>query len=407
MKNEKNSNKLNNLLYIININENIIQKRNETSYKFFVNNKKMKNKNTSSSFKNIYLRKEGNNKKLPGYLYIKDFENTKYFNNILVGNINPNISNSNISFNKYKTIQKNNYISIKKKSTLPYLYRNLYKKNISNKFLNFQKAKINPINITKLSDNNSKESSFLPDSNLKNIFFNKNDNISLSNKIRKIYSRIKYNKLNKTKIDNNNNINNRRYPINKPEFENLLRKNNSEIYYNRDLMINTNKENEMSLSDRAFKKDKKYKKNNFIYDKDKTLEFKRNLKDFSNSKSILNEKNISDININKLNLKKSENTTNNDIIKDIKIIKIKESKNYINKKIINNNPRNDTSNECENERETMSNNMNEIEENLKDEKEKDINIDDEQDKLFNTNQKNFFKFRKDIKEEPELEEDIE
>ena len=33
--------------------------------------------------------------------------------------------------------------------------------------------------------------------------------------------------------------------------------------------------------------------------------------------------------------------------------------------------------------------------------------EEEQEKLFNTNQKNFYKFRKDIKEEPDLEEDTE
>ena len=36
----------------------------------------------------------------------------------------------------------------------------------------------------------------------------------------------------------------------------------------------------------------------------------------------------------------------------------------------------------------------------------DEDKDDEIDKIFNTNQINFFKFRKDIKEEPDLEEEI-
>ena len=416
MKNEKNKNKLNNLLNIININENVIPKKNKTSYKFFPFNNNLKN-TKSSSLNNIFSKKDDINKKHPGYLYIKELENSKFFNfnNIFIRNINPKFSNSNNSFNKYNTIQKNNYIRIKKKSTLPYLYYNLYRKNITNKLFNLQNTKMKLTKYIKLSDNNSKESSFLQDSNIKNIYFNKNDNISLNNKIKQIYSKIKNNKHNKNKSSKN--IKNQRYPVNRIELSNILKKNNSEIYYKRDISNNTNIDNEISLSDRTFRKESKnknFKNNNFFYDK-KIIELKSNVKDISNSKSFTNEKNLKDTNLINSNMKNMKNPANptkisysyiNDKSKEIKLIKLKENKNTINKKLTNNNSRNDSSNECENEKETMSNNINEIEENNKNEIEKDLNLNDEQDKLFNTNQKNFFKFRKDIKEEPELEEDI-
>ena len=115
------------------------------------------------------------------------------------------------------------------------------------------------------------------------------------------------------------------------------------------------------------------------------------IKGFVNGIPILNIKKKK-INY-KINNKENNNKKINNNKNKQKEIKKKNSNNFISK---DNNNNNNLINENNNDN---INNKEDIDE--------DIIIDDKLDNIFNTNQKDFFKFRKDIKEEPENEEDDE
>ena len=129
---------------------------------------------------------------------------------------------------------------------------------------------------------------------------------------------------------------------------------------------------------------------------DSRFKMELGIKGFINGIPILNikKKKINyKINNKENNNKKLNNNNNNK--NNQKEIKIKNSNNFSKD---NNNDNNNNNNLNENNNDN-NNNKEEIEE--------DFSIDDKLDNIFNTNQKDFFKFRKDIKEEPENEEDDE
>ena len=131
---------------------------------------------------------------------------------------------------------------------------------------------------------------------------------------------------------------------------------------------------------------------------DSRFKMELGIKGFINGIPILNikKKKINyKINNKENNNKKLNNNNNNK--NNQKEIKIKNSNNF--SKDNNNDDNNNNNNLNENNNENNNNNKEEIEE--------DFSIDEKLDNIFNTNQKDFFKFRKDIKEEPENEEDDE
>lgn len=244
---------------------------------------------------------------------------------------------------------------------------------------------------------------------LKNNYINQNDLKLINNKTKHINNNTKNNKINKSKIMNNNEE--KIGFINRIDLGKFLKKNNSVIDFKFD-------NNEHLLSYRMLKKEKlnkKNKNNNYLNSK-KDIEIKNFSKTLLNQQkkpkihNNIKEQNLVNTNM-KLNINNSENCSIkknniNDKSKE-KILKrvaeIKIFKNIIKK----NNSKNDSSIEFQNDKETKSSNKNEFEGIKNDEIEKDIVLSEEQEKLFNTNQKNFYKFRKDIKEEPDLEEEIE
>ena len=180
-----------------------------------------------------------------------------------------------------------------------------------------------------------------------------------------------------------------------------------------------NNKNNKEYPYNPFLRNKIWNKNNFRNEK----------KSMSNGLPQLYNTNIKDDYIFKIfNKEKEINTNNNTFSKKNNIyqnnfVSIKNHKKYNNKciKIISNYKNNkENNNNILNQKEkandindnTLNNKKNkEIEINKEEKNDDEINMEDfdeEQDKLFNTNQKNFFKARKDIIEEPEyLEEDNE
>ena len=417
MKEESNSNILNGILNIINISESQIQKKNKTSYyKFFISHKPLKNLK-STSLNNIYTQKYNTNSKIPQNLYLKDLENSKYnYKKYFLKNKSNKILSQNNSINKYQTI--NDFV-IKKKSSLPYLYRNLHK-NVSIKHLNEHRKKMNSTDFDKFPFNNKNDISFFSE-NLKNNFINKNDSKEnkdyklVNNKLKLIYNKTKYNKDNKGKIKNNKNEKNVDfgYSINKIDLGSFLKKNNSDIFFKANIKLFNNDNSEKLLSDRTIKKEKEIKniKNNNFLNKKNDLEMKNKNRNKYNSKTLTNiinnKEQVKNLIKNKIKIKNEEKVTKiskiniiNDKNKENSITKKDDNENNIIKNIINNSKNNlsldekeilSYNKECESERKEE----NEIE--------NDLIFNEEQEKIFNTNQKNFFKFRKDIKEDPDLE----
>ena len=129
---------------------------------------------------------------------------------------------------------------------------------------------------------------------------------------------------------------------------------------------------------------------------DSRFKMELGIKGFINGIPVLNIKKKK-INY-KINNKENKKLNNNNNKNNQKEIKIKNSNNF--SKDNNNDDNNNNNNNLnENNNENNNNNKEEIEE--------DFSIDEKLDNIFNTNQKDFFKFRKDIKEEPENEEDDE
>ena len=278
---------------------------------------------------------------------------------------------------------------------------------------------MNSTDFDKFQINNKNDISFFSENLKNNNFISKNDRKGkdkeykdyklVNNKLKLIYNKTKYNKSNKGIIKNNKDEK-MGYSINKIDLGSFLKKNNSDIFFSADI-------NEKLLSDRTIKKEKENKniKNNNYLNKKKDLEIKN--KNKYNSKTVTNnfnnnkeqENNLLNNKI-KLNIKNGEKVAKisklniiNDKSKENIIIKKEENKNNIIKIILSNN--NSKSNLSLDEREILPYNIKECESERKEENDikNDLILNEEQEKIFNTNQKNFFKFRKDIKEEPDLE----
>jgi hypothetical protein len=257
MKNETYSNKLNEHLNIKQKNNhNSIE--NKTSYSFLSLSYKPMNFSKSASQQNIYPKnKIILNKKLPGYLHLKEFESSQYLKNSCSNMRNSNQSNkfsksyhsfamssrnsslltnisiminpnSNELFNTFKQNNNNSNAVINRKSILPYLYRNLHEKKLNGKnnkeiyktYLKLLQQKFNSNDFIQKNSINKNQSEELF---LKNIYFNnRNDYNFISNKMR-----VKFNKYNILK--KNKNKLNIKYSLNKNVDGNCLKKNNSEL----------------------------------------------------------------------------------------------------------------------------------------------------------------------------------
>jgi hypothetical protein len=190
--------------------------------------------------------------------------------------------------------------------------------------------------------------------------------------------RVKFNKYNILK--KNKNKLNIKYSLNKNVDGNCLKKNNSELslalsqdinYSNSDNLLN----NKYSKNNKNIFRKKNSLNENII--KKLIQKVRANIVDIKNNnkeKNLLKNANMN-IQIN--------SSINNGKTNKMRII-LKNKENYFKKKINENNYK---SQKNEGQKNFIS------------------NEGEEQEKLFNTNQKYFFKFRKDIIEEPDLEEE--
>ena len=407
-------------------NENQYLKKNKTSYnkshKYNITHL-AKTYTKSASLNDIFTQKDLVEKKLMGLLYLKELENAKnkdhkYF---FIGSKR---ELNKLSFEKYtnylwknnsngskESQEKNKNVYFKGASMLPYLYRNLHKKKMAKKIKNlfsksnkeFSGSNLNKLKINSSYDNKSTEHlnddfSFHQINVFKKTIFNINKNLDDKNdiKIHKI-NRQKKHKGNKENIENSFLIN----KIGKNEYQITIKKNNSQLSLKN--MNNNDKYN--------FKKFGFMTKNYFI--QNKRPEIKKISLDLINHNKISRE--------HMLNNNNALLDYGKDDMNSIKIFNhkplIKDDKNFIkinNIKYKNDGYKNNSSKpiiiKSQNNNEgtsTLINNNKGIEkENLDENYLLDDVEDDEIDKVFNTNQINFFKFRKDIKEEPDLEEEI-
>ena len=426
MNNESKSNKLNEIFSSLKFNENQNLKKNKTSYnkshKYNITHL-AKTYTKSASLNDIFTQKDLVEKKLMGLLYLKELENAKnkdhkYF---FIGSKR---ELNKLSFEKYtnylwknnsngskESQEKNKNVYFKGASMLPYLYRNLHKKKMAKKIKNlfsksnkeFSGSNLNKLKINSSYDNKSTEHliddfSFHQINVFKKTIFNINKNLDDKNdiKIHKI-NRQKKHKGNKENIENSFLIN----KIGKNEYQITIKKNNSQLSLKN--MNNNDKYN--------FKKFGFMTKNYFI--QNKRPEIKKISLDLINHNKISRE--------HMLNNNNALLDYGKDDMNSIKIFNhkplIKDDKNFIkinNIKYKNDGYKNNSSKpiiiKSQNNNEgtsTLINNNKGIEkENLDENYLLDDVEDDEIDKVFNTNQINFFKFRKDIKEEPDLEEEI-
>ena len=458
------------------------------------------------------VSKRTKNKNIPGYLYLREFENLQHSknssfimrnhnnNNIINNHVNSNLQTNKLlsksynSFafstfskkepvnfltgdiinlhlylnNQFNTVshhkkrKNNNYYSnnnnignnngfISKKNILPYLYRNLHIKKLCNKNNNIvienninnnniycddyydyhnktkkQKPNINIFdkkNTIYTTNINKKEKEII-----KKVFVNKNNFNSAIDKMEMKFNKHKYKPKNTIKRNNENDINinfklkNSRYNI---YDGNGLKKNNSDLFLlNQDIYCcnyNNNISNNNIINNNNNSKYIKKEKSNIF----RKSNYNCGLNDYKIAK-LIKQENSSDIfsNYNDCNNKVSQNLLNTNAKMD-KQLNNNENiyKNYI--KNINNifNKKNKDDKEIkiitkikenkEKEKNIIKKELEEIKDNNykvnKSETEKNIILNEDheehEDKLFNTNQKNFFKFRKDIKEEPDLEEE--
>ena len=433
MNNESKSNKLNEIFSSLKFNENQINKKNKTSYnnspKYNIINL-TKTCTKSASLNDIYTQKDLIEKKLVGHLFLKELENSKNKNHkyFFIGS---NRELNKLSFEKYtsylwknncngdKEIQEKNKNFYFKRTMLPYLYRNLHKKKMAKKIKNifsksnkeFFHSNLNKLKINSSYDNKSLEHfnddiSFHQINIYKKNIFNINKDLADKNDIN-------IHKMNKQKNNTGNKENNgNSFLINKTgknEYQITLKKNNSQLF-----LKNMSNNDKYSYRKFGFLNKNKFMKNNYFRE-NKRPDIKKISLDLINHNKISKEHTL---NNNNALLDYGKGDMNS--IKINHIIKkplIKDEKNY--KKInnikdknvegINNNQR-PIIVKYQNNKEGISALINKnkgIEKDNKEEKSLFDEVEDEEiNKKFNTNQINFFKFRKDIIEEPDLEEEI-
>jgi hypothetical protein len=437
MNNESKSNKLNEIFSSLKFNENQNYKKNKTSYN---NSPKYniihltKTCTKSASLNDIFTQKDLIEKNLIGHLYLKELDNSqnkkqKYF---FIGS---NRELNKLSFEKYtnylwknsyngsKEMQdKNKHIFLKRTSMLPYLYRNLQKKKLAKKIKNifsksnkeFFQSNLRKLKMNSSYDNKSQEhfsddisfhQSNISKKSIFNIYKNLVDKKDININIHKINGQ-KNNNGNKENIGNSFVIN----KTGKNEYQITLKKNNSQLF-----LKNMNNNDNFGYKKSGFLNINQFLKNSY-FKENKRPDIKKISLDLINHNKISKEHMLNNNNA-LLDYGKSEKNS-------IKIIHvnnkplIKNAKNYkkINIKEKNDEVINNSSKpiimKCQNNNERipalLNKNKNEglEKENMEENYLVDEDKVDELDKIFNTNQINFFKFRQDIKEEPDLEEEI-
>ena len=434
MNNESKSNKLNEIFSSLKFNENQNFKKNKTSYN---NSPKYniihltKTCTKSASLNDIFTQKDLIEKKLIGHLYLKELENSKNKNHkyFFIGS---NSELNKLSFEKYTNYlwknsyngsneiqEKNKNIFYKRTSMLPYLYRNLHKKKIAKKLKNifsksnkeFFHSNLHKLKMNSSYDNKSPEH-FNDDISFHqfNIFKKSNINKILADKndvnIHKI-NRQKNNSENKENTGNSFIIN----KTGKNEYQITLKKNNSQLF-----LKNLNNNDKYSYRKFGFLNKNLFMKNNY-FKENKRPDIKKISLDLINhnkisKEHILNNNNaLLDYGKDDMNSIKINHINNKPLIKDEKNYKKINNIKDKNDGVINNSSK-PIIMKCQNNNERipalLNKNKNEglEKENMEENYLVDEDKVDELDKIFNTNQINFFKFRKDIKEEPDLEEEI-
>lgn len=430
MNNESKSIKINEIFSSLKFNENQIYKKNKTSYnkyhKYYTNHL-TKTCTKSASLNDIYTQKDLIEKKLVGHLFLKELENSKnknhkYFfigskrelNKLSFENYANSLWKNNCSGSK-EIQEQNKIVYFKRSSMLPYLYRNLHKKKMAKKIKNilsksnkdFFKSNLHKFKMSSSYDNKSPE--YFNDDisfhqiNLykKNVFnINKNSVEKNDNDAHKINRQKNYN------IENIGNS----FLINKTgknEYQITIKKNNSQMF-----LKNINNNDKYSYRKFGFLNKNQFIKNNY-FNQNKRPDIKKISLDIINHNKISKEHMPSNNNAlldygkDDINSIKINYANNNHLVKDeknykkINIIKVKNDKGI-------NNTKKPITIKYNNNKEGISTSINKNKEkdNIEENYQLDEVEDEEIDRMFNTNQINFFKFRKDIKEEPDLEEEI-
>ena len=432
MNNESKSNKLNEIFSSLKFNENQNYKKNKTSYN---NSPKYniihltKTCTKSASLNDIFTQKDLIEKKLIGHLYLKELENSKNKNHkyFFIGS---NSELNKLSFEKYTNYlwknsyngsneiqEKNKNIFYKRTSMLPYLYRNLHKKKIAKKLKNifsksnkeFFHSNLHKLKMNSSYDNKSPEH-FNDDISFHqfNIFKKSNINKNLADKndvnIHKI-NRQKNNSENKENTGNSFIIN----KTGKNEYQITLKKNNSQLF-----LKNLNNNDKYSYRKFGFLNKNQFMKSNY-FKENKRPDIKKISLDLINhnkisKEHILNNNNaLLDYGKDDMNSIKINHINNKPLIKDEKNYKKINNIKDKNDGVINNSSKPiimKSQNNKEGILTLINKNKGFGKESMEENYLFDEDKDDEIDKIFNTNQINFFKFRKDIKEEPDLEEEI-
>jgi hypothetical protein len=301
---------------------------------------------------------------------------------------------------------------------LPYLYRNLHKKKIAKKLKNifsksnkeFFHSNLHKLKMNSSYDNKSPEH-FNDDISFHqfNIFKKSNINKNLADK-----NDVNIHKINKQKNNSENKENTgNSFIINKTgknEYQITLKKNNSQLF-----LKNMNNNDNFGYKKSGFLNINQFLKNSY-FKENKRPDIKKISLDLINHNKISKEHMLNNNNA-LLDYGKSEKNSIKLIHVNSKPL-IKNAKNYkrINIKEKNDEVINNSSKpiimKCQNNNERipalLNKNKNEglEKENMEENYLVDEDKVDELDKIFNTNQINFFKFRQDIKEEPDLEEEI-
>ena len=432
MNNESKSNKLNEIFSSLKFNENQNYKKNKTSYN---NSPKYniihltKTCTKSASLNDIFTQKDLIEKKLIGHLYLKELENSKNKNHkyFFIGS---NSELNKLSFERYTNYlwknsyngsneiqEKNKNIFYKRTSMLPYLYRNLHKKKIAKKLKNifsksnkeFFHSNLHKLKMNSSYDNKSPEH-FNDDISFHqfNIFKKSNINKNLADKndvnIHKI-NRQKNNSENKENTGNSFIIN----KTGKNEYQITLKKNNSQLF-----LKNLNNNDKYSYRKFGFLNKNQFMKNNY-FKENKRPDIRKISLDLINhnkisKEHILNNNNaLLDYGKDDMNSIKINHINNKPLIKDEKNYKKINNIKDKNDGVINNSSKPiimKSQNNKEGILTLINKNKGFGKESMEENYLFDEDKDDEIDKIFNTNQINFFKFRKDIKEEPDLEEEI-
>ena len=428
MNNESKSNKLNEIFSSLKFNENQNYKKNKTSYN---NSPKYniihltKTCTKSASLNDIFTQKDLIEKKLIGHLYLKELENSKNKNHkyFFIGS---NSELNKLSFERYTNYlwknsyngsneiqEKNKNIFYKRTSMLPYLYRNLHKKKIAKKLKNifsksnkeFFHSNLHKLKMNSSYDNKSPEH-FNDDISFHqfNIFKKSHINKILADKndvnIHKI-NRQKNNSENKENTGNSFIIN----KTGKNEYQITLKKNNSQLF-----LKNLNNNDKYSYRKFGFLNKNQFMKNNY-FKENKRPDIRKISLDLINhnkisKEHILNNNNaLLDYGKDDMNSIKINHINNKPLIKDEKNYKKINNIKDKNDGVINNSSKPiimKSQNNKEGILTLINKNKGFGKESMEENYLFDEDKDDEIDKIFNTNQINFFKFRKDIKEETDL-----